>query len=206
MLSVIYADCHLCWESLISSSCSALLCWVSLCWLSLMLIVTYKLFMLSVTMLNVFVLNVIYADCHLCWVSHKSSLCPVSLCWVTLLYDNNFRINYWYSLLRNILYFHLWNKALALSLLRYPIFHLIKSACTSLLIKILCLSKPKLPLLGLLITFVNNFQFNLVVMLTYSVNQSSVINLIKSKKLILDIMLSVMVPLITRNLVTQSQK
>jgi hypothetical protein len=30
------------------------------------------------------------------------------------------------------------------------------------LIKALCLSKPKLPLLGFLIAFVNNFQFNLV--------------------------------------------
>jgi len=28
-------------------------------------------------------LNVIYADCHLCWVSHKSSLCWVSLFWVS---------------------------------------------------------------------------------------------------------------------------
>ncbi len=29
-------------------------------------------------------LSVIYADCHLCGVSHKSSLCWVSLCWMLL--------------------------------------------------------------------------------------------------------------------------
>jgi hypothetical protein len=39
--------------------------------------------------------------------------------------------------------------------------------------------------LGLLITFVNNFQFDLVVMFVYFVNQSSVINLIDSMQLIL---------------------
>ena len=40
-------------------------------------------------------------------------------------------------------------------------------------------------LLGFLITFVNNLQFNLVVMFVYFVYQSSVTNLIYSKKLIL---------------------
>jgi hypothetical protein len=45
-------------------------------------------------------------------------------------------------------------------LFKHSVVHLIKSACTSLLIKTLCQSRPKLPLLGLLITFVKNFQFN----------------------------------------------
>ncbi len=45
------------------------------------------------------------------------------------------------------------------SLFRHPIFHWIKSACASLLINKLWLSKPKLSLLGLLNTFVNNAQF-----------------------------------------------
>ncbi len=54
MLSVVYADCHLCSVSHISSQC-----WVTLCWLSLMLSVTHKLPMLSVVMLSVITLSVI---------------------------------------------------------------------------------------------------------------------------------------------------
>jgi hypothetical protein len=45
--------------------------------------------------------------------------------------------------------------------------------------------QPKLLYLGLLITFVNNFHFNLVVMFVHFVNQSSVINSIYSKQLVL---------------------
>jgi hypothetical protein len=52
-------------------------------------------------------------------------------------------------------------KVLVFYSFRHPISRKIKSACGSLLINTLCLSKPKLPSLGLLITFVNNFQFNL---------------------------------------------
>ncbi len=34
MLSVFYAECHLCWVSQISPLCWVSLCWVSLCWMS----------------------------------------------------------------------------------------------------------------------------------------------------------------------------
>jgi len=61
----------------------------------------------------------------------------------------------------HILYSHLWNYGAHTLFFRLPIAQ-IKSTCVSLLIKALCLSKPKLPLLGLLITFINDFQFNLV--------------------------------------------
>ncbi len=94
--------------------------------------------------------------------------------WV--LYDNDFSIDYQYLFQRNTLYFPLEIKALALSLVRHSVCQ-IKSAYVSLLIKTLCLSKPKLPSLRV-ITFVNNFQFNLVLMFVYFVNQALVLNLI----------------------------
>ncbi len=92
---------------------------------------------------------------------------------IRLVYDNNSRIDYQYLFLSNTLYTFK-----------------IKSACASLLIKTifklkclhfcfnqaLCLAKTQASLLGLLITFVNNFQFNLVVMCVYFVDQSSVLN------------------------------
>jgi hypothetical protein len=106
------------------------------------------------------------------------------LCAFFILYDNNFRIDYRSSLLRNTLYFCLQNKVLALSLIRHPECHIIKSTSTSVLIRTLCLSKSKPSSLGLLITFMHNFQLNLVVMFEYFVNRSLVINLIYTKKLI----------------------
>jgi len=35
VLSVTYAECHLCWVSHVSIICWVLLCWMSLCWVSL---------------------------------------------------------------------------------------------------------------------------------------------------------------------------
>jgi hypothetical protein len=89
---------------------------------------------------------------------------------IRLVYDNNSRIDYQYLFLSNTLYTFK-----------------IKSACASLLIKTifklnfsfnqaLCLAKTQASLLGLLITFVNNFQINLVVMSVYFVDQMSVLN------------------------------
>ena len=43
-------------------------------------------------------------------------------------------------------------------LFRHPVLYWNKSTCASLLIKTLCLFKPKPTLFGPLITFVNNFQ------------------------------------------------
>ncbi len=71
MLSAVYAECYLCWVSLVLSITCAecYLCWVLLClvscWVSLMLSPTN-------------------AECHLCWVSLISSTCWVSLCWMSL--------------------------------------------------------------------------------------------------------------------------
>jgi hypothetical protein len=117
----------------------------------------------------------------------------------TLLYNNDFRIYYWYSLLWDILHsmsklkclcFHYvasWDSTPTPGYLmnsprsftsRHSVCHWIKSASSSLFIKILCLWKTQASLLDLLITFVNNFQLNLVVMFVYFVNQSSVLNLI----------------------------
>jgi hypothetical protein len=72
MLNVTYAECHLCWMSLMLNVTYAE---CHLCWMSLML-------------------NVTYAECHLCWMSPTwmllalsvtlSPLCWVSLCWVML--------------------------------------------------------------------------------------------------------------------------
>jgi len=62
MLSVIYAECHLCWVS----------CWVS--------------FMLSVIYAEWHLCCVIYAECHLCWVSFMLSVIIVyCLRWVPCL-------------------------------------------------------------------------------------------------------------------------
>ncbi len=98
---------------------------------------------------------------------------------------NDFRINYQYfpSLKHSLLLLQI--KMLALSLFRQCVGHWIKSTCASLLIKTLCLSKTQASLLGFLITFVDNSHFNLVVMFVHFVNQSSVVNLIYLKKLIL---------------------
>jgi hypothetical protein len=82
MLSVAYAECRLCWVSLMLSVAyvECHLCCVSLmqtvtyaecrlCWLWLMLSVTYaECHWLSL------MLSVAYADCHLCWVSLMLSL------------------------------------------------------------------------------------------------------------------------------------
>ncbi len=79
MLSVIYAECHLCWVSFMLSVIYAEshLCWVSfmlsliyaechLCWVSFMLSVIYaECHLCQVS----FMLSVIYAECHLCQVS-----------------------------------------------------------------------------------------------------------------------------------------
>ncbi len=97
MLSVIFAECHLCWVSFMLSVIYAgcHLCWVSfmlsflyaechLCWVSFMLSVIYAECHLCWVS---FVLNVIYAKYHLCWVSQIRPLCWVSqirpLCWVS---------------------------------------------------------------------------------------------------------------------------
>ncbi len=71
---------------------------------------------------------------------------------------------------------------LSLSLFRHCVIKLkvLESACASLLIKTLSI-QTQASSLGLLITLVNNFQFNSVVMFVHFVNQSSVINLIYSK-------------------------
>jgi hypothetical protein len=54
------------------------------------------------------------------------------------------------------------NKVLALYSLDNLPFIRLKSLALLFCLRYSCLSKLKLPLLGLLITFVNNFQFNLV--------------------------------------------
>ncbi len=100
----------------------------------------------------------------------ESNICRkvrlVFWCKCTLLYDKDFRINYQYSLLRYTLYF--------ISKLKRFRFH-------SLEFKSI---QTQASLLGHLITFVNNFQFNLALMFVYFVNQSSSVNLIYSKELI----------------------
>ncbi len=58
------------------------------------------------------------------------------------------------------------------------------SACVSLLYR-LSVYPTQASLFGLLITFVNNLNLNLALMFVYYLNESSVINLIYSKKLIL---------------------
>jgi len=66
-------------------------------------------------------------------------------------------------------------------LIRHSVYLLIKALV--LLFEIYTLSfQTQVSLLGHLITFVNNFHFNLVIMFVYFVNQSSVINLICSEK------------------------
>jgi hypothetical protein len=89
MLSVIYAECHLCWVtfmlSVIYSECHLL-------WVSFILSVIYSechlfrvSFILSVLMLSVVMLSVIYAECHLCWVPFMLSAIYAAchLCWVS---------------------------------------------------------------------------------------------------------------------------
>jgi len=53
--------------------------------------------------------------------------------------------------------------------MQHSLHYLNWSVCASLLIR-LCLYKTQASSLGLVITFVNNFQFNLVVMIVYFVN------------------------------------
>ncbi len=69
MLSVVYADCHLCWVSHIILLCWVSLCWVPLCWVLLFWVL-------------------------LCWVS----LCWVSLCWMSLCWVSHFI--YYYAVCR----------------------------------------------------------------------------------------------------------
>jgi hypothetical protein len=88
------------------------------------------------------------------------------ICYELVIYDDDFRIDYCYSLLRNTIYFYLQTKCVQFHFLD-TVCHQIKSACASLLINTLCLSNPKLPLLGLLITFENNFNYNLVLIYLY---------------------------------------
>ncbi len=84
MLSVIHAECHLCW---------VLLCWVSfvldvihaecrLYWVPCMLSFIYAEWHLCWVSLT---LSVIYTKCHCCWVWHISHLCCVPLCLVSWL-------------------------------------------------------------------------------------------------------------------------
>jgi hypothetical protein len=54
MLSVIYAECRLCWVSFMLS-----VIYAELCWVLFMLSVTNKSIMLSVIMLNIIMLNVL---------------------------------------------------------------------------------------------------------------------------------------------------
>jgi len=56
MLSVIYAECHLCW---VSFMLSVIYAECHLCYASFMLSVTYQPFMLSVIMPNVIMLSVV---------------------------------------------------------------------------------------------------------------------------------------------------
>ncbi len=64
----------------------------------------------------------------------------------------------------------------------YPLLHL-QNKVLALLFQLDTLSiQTQTSLLGLLITFVNNFHFNLVVMFAYFVNQSSVLHLFYSEK------------------------
>jgi hypothetical protein len=67
MLSVIYAECHLCWMSfmlnVIYAECH-------LCWMS---------FMLNVVMLSVIYAECRYADCHLCWLSFMLNVVMLSV-------------------------------------------------------------------------------------------------------------------------------
>jgi hypothetical protein len=93
MLTVVYADCHLCWLSLMLTVTYAD---CHLYWLSLMLTVTYADCHLC--------FSVTYADCHLYWLS---------LCWLSLILT----VSYtdcplcWLSLMLSVAY----NKPLILS-------------------------------------------------------------------------------------------
>ena len=78
-----------------------------------------------------------------------------------ILYDNDFRIDYPYSLLSNILYFHLLKQALALSPFRHPVFFRLICLCFTFNWDILSILNPSSSL-GCLITFVSNFQSNLI--------------------------------------------
>jgi len=79
-----------------------------------------------------------------------------------VLYDNDLRIDYQYSLQRTFSTRIFETKAFTLYSLDTLSFIRLKRAGTSLLIKTPGLSKPELPSLGVLNTFVNTFQFNLV--------------------------------------------
>ncbi len=79
MLSVIYAECHLCWAS---SMLSIIYAECHLCWVSSMLSIIYAECHLCWVS---FMLSVIYAECHLCWVSSMLSViyAECHLCWVS---------------------------------------------------------------------------------------------------------------------------
>ncbi len=79
VLTVTYADCHLCWPPLLMTVTYAD---CHLCWLSLLLTVTYAdchLCWLSL------MLTVTYADFHLCWLSLMLTVNWLSLCWLSLM-------------------------------------------------------------------------------------------------------------------------
>ncbi len=81
MLSVIHAECHLCWASFILSVIYAE---CHLCWVSFMVSVIYgECHLCRVS----FMLSVIYAECHLCWVSFMLSVIysECHLCWVSFM-------------------------------------------------------------------------------------------------------------------------
>jgi hypothetical protein len=83
MANYCYAECHLCWVSLMLCVTYAE---CHLCWVSLMPSVTYAVCHLCCVSLK---LSVTYAEWHLCWVLHISRLCWVPLwwmlfCWVSL--------------------------------------------------------------------------------------------------------------------------
>ncbi len=78
MLSVVYAECHLCWVSLMLSV-TYVEC--HLCWVSLMLNVTCKPFMLSVIMLSV-VAPIFWQPIYLEQATYLRYLCLPFLCFL----------------------------------------------------------------------------------------------------------------------------
>jgi hypothetical protein len=83
MGTVTYAECR------IKALCCVSLCYVimdviKLCRYECHYAVSLWMSSLCCVIMNVIMLSVAYGDCHLCWVSHKSSLCWVSLCCVSL--------------------------------------------------------------------------------------------------------------------------
>jgi len=85
MLSLMYAEGHLCWVSFMlrfifaeCHLCKVSLSWKLLCWVSCMLRVIYaECHLCRVSIMLIF----IYAECHLCWVSSMLSV----ICWVSFM-------------------------------------------------------------------------------------------------------------------------